>query len=78
MFFFFCQIFCSCQEEQLGWRQSISPSSPGKPRGNKPRYPDRMSAAKLLLRFSVHFCPEEDFRKEYARGEGSLNGAQQH
>lgn len=76
--FFFCQIFCSCEEEQLGWRQSISRSSPGRTHGNKPHYPDRASADKLLLRFSVHFCPEEDFREEYGRGDGGLNGTQQH
>lgn len=77
-FFFSSQIFCPCQKEQLGWRQTIPPHSLQRPRGKKPGYLDSLSAAKPLLKFLVHFWAEEDFEKECGRGEGSLEGTYQH
>lgn len=61
--FFFFFATSSCQQDQLGWRQSISASSLGRPRRNKPGYLGSTAAAKPLLRLLVSFWPEEDSRK---------------
>lgn len=61
--FYFFFATSSCQQDQLGWRQSISESSLGRPRANKPGYLGSTAAAKPLLRLLVSFWPEEDSRK---------------
>lgn len=75
IYFFFSKIYVLARRNS--WAGG-KPLSLQRPHGNKPGYLDSTSAAKPLLRFSVHFWAEEDFEDGCGRGEGILQGTHQH